>query len=201
MVPARTCTSATHSLEGGLLAVHAAGDFTTTFERLLGAYGAEINGFVNALLRSPEASADVCAQIWGDVWRDLPSFRGDASFRTWVYVIARHACLRFRARSPQRRECSLSEARTSQLVYLHPTRPSPTETRRERFARLRAELSDDEQALLVLRVDRALAWEDIARILYGETEDASVERLTAALRKRFERLKERLRARLREEEP
>jgi RNA polymerase sigma-70 factor (ECF subfamily) len=189
-----------HFGESALHELHTAGDFAAAFELALATYGDEINGFVNALLRSEDESAEVCAQIWEDVWRGLPSFRGDARFRTWLYVIARHACLRFKARSPRRRECSLSEVRTSQLAYLPRTRPTPTETRRERIAHLRSELSDDEQVLLVLRVDRGLPWEDIARVLHDDAESADLERLCAALRKRFERVKERIRARLRREE-
>ena len=50
--------------------------------------------------------------------------------------------------------------------------------------------------LLGLRLDRQMAWTEIARIL-GSEED-SLAREAAALRKRFERLKIRLRELLRE---
>jgi RNA polymerase sigma-70 factor, ECF subfamily len=53
-------------------------------------------------------------------------------------------------------------------------------------AELRALLSAEEQALLTLRLDRGLAWAEIANIL-GAAESA------ATLRKRFERIKRRLR--------
>jgi hypothetical protein len=47
---------------------------------------------------------------------------------------------------------------------------------------------------LILRVDRRLAWRDIAKIMAEGSEDAGdVAKLTARLRKRFERIKERLR--------
>ncbi len=62
------------------------------------------------------------------------------------------------------------------------------ERQRAHLAELRAELSDEEQTLLVLRIDQQLAWEEIAEVLATPvaTPDA------AMLRKRFERLKERL---------
>jgi RNA polymerase sigma-70 factor (ECF subfamily) len=178
-----------------------AGDHRKACEAAYSVYGDEIGSFVRALLRSDDAAAEVCAQVWEDVWRGLPAFRAEATFRTWLYTIARHACSRFRTRNPEARQRPLSEARTSQLVYVERTRPTPTEARRHRFALLRSELSDDDRALLFLRVDRGLAWEDVARVLYTNDHDDALARHATVLRKRFERIKERLRARLREQEP
>jgi hypothetical protein len=45
-----------------------------------------------------------------------------------------------------------------------------------------------------LRVDRRMPWRDIARVMADDGDD--LERLSASLRKRFERVKERLRAHL-----
>ena len=71
-----------------------------------------------------------------------------------------------------------------------------------RETRLRAKLSPDEQALLTLRVDRELEWREIARVLADDelADDAAVTRAAAGLRKKFERLKEKLR-RLAAEDP
>ena len=58
----------------------------------------------------------------------------------------------------------------------------------------RRQLDEDDQTLLVLRVDRNLAWRDIALVLLGEEADPEdVTRKAATLRKQFERVKERLR--------
>jgi RNA polymerase sigma-70 factor (ECF subfamily) len=54
--------------------------------------------------------------------------------------------------------------------------------------RLRAQLEPEEQTLLTLRVDRQLSWREVADILAEE--GATVDE--AALRKRFERLKDKL---------
>ena len=64
-----------------------------------------------------------------------------------------------------------------------------------RLARLREMLPTEDHALLVLRLDREMAWEEIADVL-----SASGPRVTAAaLRKRYERVKERLARRARDE--
>ena len=56
--------------------------------------------------------------------------------------------------------------------------------------RLRERLDPDDQTLLVLRIDRRLDWRDVARVM--ETGEAT-------LRKRYERLKRRLREMARED--
>ena len=62
------------------------------------------------------------------------------------------------------------------------------------YAEIRKQLDPDDQTLLVLRVDRDLAWRDIAIVMLGEAAvDAEVTKKAAALRKQFERVKERLR--------
>ena len=58
----------------------------------------------------------------------------------------------------------------------------------DRLEELRRELSTEEQNLLVLRLDQQLSWDEIAAIVSSAAEPASA----AVLRKRFERLKERL---------
>ena len=50
--------------------------------------------------------------------------------------------------------------------------------------KLREELTADEQTLLILRVDRGLSWGDVADVMEIES---------AVVRKRFERIKDKLR--------
>jgi RNA polymerase sigma-70 factor, ECF subfamily len=59
----------------------------------------------------------------------------------------------------------------------------------DRLASLRASLKPEDQTLLILRVDKGLSWKEIANV-FAEAGDAPPD--PAALRKRFERLKERL---------
>ena len=54
---------------------------------------------------------------------------------------------------------------------------------KERFAKVRETLTPDDHMLLGLRLDRRLSWNDIAQVM---------EASPAALRKRYQRLKERL---------
>jgi RNA polymerase sigma-70 factor (ECF subfamily) len=55
---------------------------------------------------------------------------------------------------------------------------------KDEFCILRDELYPEEHEILLLRLDRGMAWKDIARILGG---DDDLGARAAALRKRFER--------------
>jgi RNA polymerase sigma-70 factor (ECF subfamily) len=81
------------------------------------------------------------------------------------------------------------------------TRPSArTETKSE-VARLRERLPADDQMLLALRLDRKLAWTEIAQVMFhdGEVvEDAVLAKDSMRLRKRYQSVKDKLRAMARE---
>src|SRR5688500_1604599 len=75
--------------------------------------------------------------------------------------------------------------------------PGRTRWRATRCTAPRERLSEEDQALLTLRVDRGMSWSDVARVLLSEEEapsSAQVSKKAAALRKRFERLIVELRA-------
>lgn len=42
----------------------------------------------------PQRASEVEQEVWLAVWRALPSFRGDATLRTWLLRIAHHVCVR-----------------------------------------------------------------------------------------------------------
>lgn len=163
-------------------------------------YGAEIFGFLRALHRDEEDAAEVFARFSEHLVRDLPTFRGGSSFRTWAYTLARHASLNYRrdAQRRDRRREQLPEG--SKLSAIAERARSETASylrteRRARFAALRESLPPEDQELLVLRVDRGLSWSDLARVLHEReaalTED-ELKRHAARLRKNFQLLKKRL---------
>jgi RNA polymerase sigma-70 factor (ECF subfamily) len=163
-------------------------------------YGPEVLGYLSAMCRTESDAAEVFSSFCEDMWKGLPRFRWQSSFRTWAYTLARHALYRL-GRDPQRRRernLALSQSpevlelaeqvRTTTMIHLR------TETK-NKFAALREQLEPDDRTLLILRVDRKLAWNEIATVMSDEAEPTSeqVRRVAATLRKRFERAKERLR--------
>jgi RNA polymerase sigma-70 factor (ECF subfamily) len=161
--------------------------------------GPELLGFLVVLVRDRADAGEVFADVCVRIWKGLATFRWESSLRTWCYVIARRAAGHHRRSRDawKTRHVPLSDAgdleplivrvRTTTLAGLR-------EQRQTRAERLREQLSPDEQALLTLRIDRGLEWRDLAQVLADHELDGSeLTRAAAALRKRFERLKERLR--------
>lgn len=160
-------------------------------------YGEEILGYLVAMTRSETDANDAFSLFAEDVWRGMPKFRWECTLRTWTYGLARHALARIRRDPHRRRAVPLSDTHLATLVGEMRTRTQTflrTETR-DKIAKLRAELDPDDQTLLILRLNRKLAWRDIALVLDPDTKAADVEKRAASLRKRFERLKTELKER------
>jgi len=166
------------------------------------AYGGELFGFLVHVIGDPGRAEDVFAQTVEDFWRGLPGFRGRCRVRTWLYELAHHASLR--PPSPSDRAPRAGRAAPPPLVGA--VRTLTVSWRRgdaqDKWREIRGEIAPEDRALLVLRVDRDLAWDEIARVMLGETaEDApadAVPREAVRLRKRFHVLRHQLRARARD---
>ena len=167
-------------------------------------YGPQILGYIRSVIRDPEDAAEVFSQFAEDLWRGLPGFRGECTVRVWAYKLAWHAASRF-ARDPYRRRRERLETTLASRLAEHllSSAGRSVERRAAEVGRLRQYLSPEEQTLLVLRVDRRLAWREVAEVLGGEGGDGEPggggPPDEVALRKRFERLKEKLARAAREE--
>ena len=180
--------------EAGERAVRAlceAGAYAEATTEALRMYGVELLGFLRALAGNPDLAGDAFGELGEDIWKGLPRFRWESTLRSWLYSLARNALAQLR-RDPRRRaerNLPLSIApEMAQLVRTATLEIQRTEVKDE-FRVLREQLDPEEHEILLLRLDRGLAWKDIARILGGGD---NLDARAAALRKRFERAKERL---------
>lgn len=166
------------------------GDLEAAATLAIRSLGPEILGYLTALLHEASEASDVFSQFAEDLWRGLTGFRWESSLRTWAYRLARHAALRHK-RDPFRRRGERFETTQASIVAGSVVASTVIrhEWRAQQLQRLRAKLAEDEQTLLILRVDRALSWGEVAEVLAGEEGERPDE---AALRKRFERLKDKL---------
>jgi RNA polymerase sigma-70 factor (ECF subfamily) len=107
---------------------------------------------------------DVLSEVFLQVARDISRFEGDeAGFRSWVYTIAHHRLIDARRHSARR------------PVDLSPEPPEPTgradDAAEEALARIGVEevhrvlasLSDEQRAVLLLRVLADMSVEDVAK--------------------------------------
>jgi RNA polymerase sigma-70 factor (ECF subfamily) len=161
-------------------------------------YGDEVLSFVQTMLRDHADAGDVFAQACEDLWKGLPRFEGRASIKTWFYTLARHAASRLRRSAHHKRLAPLGDIADVAERVRSRTRPHLKTEVKAGFAQIRESLSDADRMLLVLRVDRGMSWNDVARVMAdGEHEDSDEQlaRAAARLRKRFQSVKETIRER------
>ena len=155
-------------------------------------YGPQILAYLRAVLRDEDAAAEAFSRFAEGLWKGIARFRGDASALTWAYRIAWGAVREVRRDPYRRRARRLDTSAASRLAaeIRESTASHLGTSDLDRVSRLRASLEPDEQTLLILRLDRELPWREVALIF--EVEEST-------LRKRYERLKARIRKLAREE--
>ena len=166
------------------------GDTSAAATAALVGLGPQILGYIAAMLRDDDAAYDVFGHFSEELWKSIATFRGESSFKTWAYKLVMHALARHHRDGYRKRAVPLgSEVSGIAEEVRSSTPPYKRSEVKDRFAQLREALDPDEQTLLFLRVDQKLSWQDVAAIVAEQGEPVEV----AALRKRFERAKERLR--------
>lgn len=177
-------------------------DYNACAVLVMESYGAEIYSFLLARFPGKDVYADDAFSDFNeDLWRSLPAFEWRCALRSYCYKLARSAAARV-TRAPHNKharrvslsqnpglEAAADKARTSTAPYLRTTI-------KNEIAKLRESLSPDDRELLTLRIDRDLAWRDIAFILSegsGEMPVEETRKLEAALRQRFGEIKKRIR--------
>ena len=167
----------------------AAGDQRGAATEALRAYGPKILGYLTAVLRDEADAADAFSIFAEHLWRGLPQWRGEASLRTWAFKLAWNAALNMKDEAWRRRGRRFETGEASKLAEEIMTRSAVRDERqRQWLEKLREALSAEEQTLLFLRLDQQLEWSEVAEVISAD--GSPVE--PAALRKRYERLKERL---------
>jgi RNA polymerase sigma-70 factor (ECF subfamily) len=156
-------------------------------------YGPDVLGFLAAMLRDQIAAGDAFAQACENLWKALPKFEGRSTLKTWLYTLARNAALKLKAAPYDRMRVPLSEIsevadRVRSAAYLSSGVQS-------KIAEIREELDEDDRAILVLRIDRAMSWNDVARVVEGELAEADVATAAARMRQRFQAIKKIIRDR------
>jgi RNA polymerase sigma-70 factor (ECF subfamily) len=172
-------------------------DFEGAARSALHLYGRELLGYLIARLGEQRGN-DLFSEWLEDFWRGLPSFAWRCTLRGWLYTLARHAIVHeFRG---VKRRCEtgfqtgavfevVAAIRTETALHLQTAMKS-------RLRELRERLSDDEQTLLILRVDRDLSWRELAAVMSEQGEstcEQDLDRMATRLRQRFQSAKARLR--------
>jgi RNA polymerase sigma-70 factor (ECF subfamily) len=160
------------------LAAASRGGDLAAFEQLVGLYRDGLRAFVARWRSDPWEAEDVAQEAFLQAYRDLPAFRGDSSFRSWLYRIASNLVLdAMRRRRPRSRTYSLDAPRWRQAgsVTRELAAPSHAHNRPKQHvetSELRREidgaildLSPKLRAVIILREVQGLPYTQIAAVL------------------------------------
>jgi len=127
-----------------------------------------IYGLLMRLTRNPDMAQELEQQTWIKAWRNLPRFRGDSSFSTWVYTIATRTAQDAHRRMKRRGEVEYLEDLDQPTTGSGPAQPDRALMNRETGGRIQdalAQLGEKHRTVLVLRELEGLSYEEMAKVL------------------------------------
>ena len=137
-----------------------AGDMTA-FDELMTRYQRQIYRLCYRYVENNEDALDLAQEVFIKVFEKLSAFRRESTLKTWIYRIAINHCINHVKKHNQEfvevteRVGSYSPAVQARLE---------DEEQRAQFRRLMKRLPPKQKAILELRVNEQLSYEEIARI-------------------------------------
>ncbi|WP_444906923.1 RNA polymerase sigma factor [Microbulbifer sp. SSSA008] len=147
------------------------------FQQATTEYTEGVSRLVHSYVRSKAEHDDLLQEIWLGLWRALPTFRGDASLKTFVYRIAHNRCVtELTRRKPY-------HGSDDELLELEDHQPGPVERlvaerKSEQLVRAVQKLPLGLRQTLTLRLE-GLSYAEISEVL-GITESNIAVRLNRA---------------------
>ena len=137
-----------------------AGD-TTAFDEIMIRYERQIYRVCYRFVENREDAMDLAQDVFVKVFEHLPTFRRESTLKTWLYRIAINHCLNHVKKHSQ----EFVEV-TEYTGSIRPTAQAQLEDReqREHFRRMVKRLPPKQKAILELRINEQLSYEEIARI-------------------------------------
>ena len=173
-----------------------AGD-EAAFGILMRAHYDPIFRLVYAIIRHEADARDVCQEVWLTVWKQLPGFRGEAKFSTWLHPIAtRRAVDHLRKRRrwydrflPFSTGDEATESAPEPVTTDDAGQQAECHERTEQLNRALESLPPKHRAVLALREVQGLSYEEIAATT-GIPAGTVMSRLYHARRLLAQKLKE-----------
>lgn len=141
------------------------------FERLVLAYEKRVLALTARMCGNPEDGAEAAQEAFLAAWQGLESFRGEASFSTWLYRLASNACVDLLRREGRHRAASGPSLDDGEL-NLDAADPAPTPQEAAERAELRRqieeglrELPEEYRQVLILREMHQLSYGEIGQVL------------------------------------
>ena len=180
------------STEADLVRAAQRGD-TAAFDQLVRTHDHQVLRMAYNLLHSEEDARDVYQEAFLRVYRNLPKFRFDCSFSTWLYRIVSNLCLdHLRKRKVRQEEPSTFEGESGQVDRLQfvaeeradvdPQRRFQSAEVNSRIQEVLAELTPRERVVFEMRHYQGMRLRAIGEAL-GVTEEAAKNCLFRATHK------------------
>jgi RNA polymerase sigma-70 factor (ECF subfamily) len=136
-----------------------AGD-TRAFAALVDRYGQPITSLCYASTLDRAEAEDLTQEIFLSAWRKLASFRGEAAFSTWLFALARNACIDRSRRKGARPQQQLAIAASEEVTAAD----DPDSATVAAILALARTLSEPLRQALLLRDIQGLSYDEIATI-------------------------------------
>jgi RNA polymerase sigma-70 factor, ECF subfamily len=144
------------------------------FEELVQKYQREVYGLACRMVSDSEEAKDLAQQAFLQAFVHIRSFRRDAQFRTWLFRIAINQCYNF---LKSRRK--FGDPLDCDELNLATTEPSPeadliTRDDRRRLYEALERLPAKQRAVITLKVEQGLSYQEISQVLGGTAGAARV---------------------------
>lgn len=152
------------------------------FESLVRRHQHMIHALLWRMTGSLQEAEDLAQETFVRAWEQLPRFRQEAKFSTWLCRIAIHACLNWRQREDRRQRALEAYGRRLACEVGSGDSTPEAEARMQRVQELLLKLPAKQRAAIVLTVYQGLNHAEAARAL-GCSETTVSWRVFAARRK------------------
>lgn len=131
------------------------------FGTLVRRYGQPVLALCYSSALNPFDAEDLAQEIFVAAWRGLRGFRGQSSFSTWLFALARNRCIDWSRRSLVRPQTTILDPDSAETSY--EVDPASARTTAAIFTAA-AELSLPLRQALLLRDVQGLSYEEIATL-------------------------------------
>lgn len=125
-----------------------------------------------SLLKDDDAAQDVVQDAFLKAFRALDTYRGDASFRTWLLTITANEARGALRKRGRRRETALEDAAPVRSDDADPAEAAIMSQESARARRMMEQLPEKQRLSVSLRIDEGLSFREIGEVI-GSSEGAA----------------------------
>lgn len=183
-----------HLNEEQLLIVAAQKGDQTAFEQLILQYEATVYDISYKMVKNETDAYDIAQEVLIKIWKQIPKFKGQCKFSTWVYRITYNQCLDSLRKQKRKREISLFRPKEEKedlyiIEEIDENECVEKQILQKEYQKViqeaLLEIKEEYRLVLILRDMKGYSYEEIATIaqLSLGTVKSRINRARAALKK------------------